>query len=301
MSEHTSTHTTTLTPDEVFFADPATLAVHPLLAVMPPVTREDAETEGFIETVRQSGRIDIAIILDEEGRIMDGRRRRLAAATLGLPLPAVRRPSSEAATIVLNALAGRRNLTKGALAYLSLPLLQPAIEEARRRWVAALQTGTAGTKSNSVGFGQKTLAQIAADLGFSDELLRQATKVRDLLNDPTVYTWGEAAQEATRRGWFEPKLFAGEIGLGGIIQAIAGKTATDGQARVVPPVAELFQRDFSSVGKRFTAKWETLSPEERRPVVKAVADEVTTWPEDVQRALLTSLKSALKAGPEPKF
>lgn len=284
-----STPDTTPTPPEVFFADPSVLAEHPLLKGMPVVRRDEPETAGFIETIKTAGRIDVPILLDPEGRILDGRRRRLAASVLGLPLPARTVATGDAATVVLHSLAGRRNLTKGALAYLALPLLRPMIEEAQARRIAMLRRGDSPV-TNSVGYGAKNLTQVAAELGFSDELLRQAAKVRELLEDDTVHEWGEDGAPATYRQHFEPVLFAGDIGLGGIIQAIAGKTATQGKARTTPAAREMFARDLEATKKRFAAKWEAIPPEERREITQEVAAAVTGWPEDVLRALLLRLK-----------
>lgn len=43
------------------------------------------------------------------------------------------------------------------------------------------------------------------------------------------------------------------------------------------------------------------APEQRQPLVQRFAKEAAAWPEDVRRALLTSLKQSVNVGAEPAY
>jgi hypothetical protein len=63
----------------------------------------------------------------------------------------------------------------------------------------------------------------------------------------------------------------------------------------------LFKRGLHDLHVRFEKHWEKLSPDQRQPLVQVVAKEICTWPEDVRRAVLTSLKQSVNVGAEPSY
>lgn len=287
--------------------DPNSLALHPCLEGMPELATDDPKFQGWLADIRDRG-FDYPVIIDEQDRIIDGRHRRRIAGMLGIQVPTTRRAGTEAVEIVLAALMHRRHYSKGALAYMASPLFAQVVEASRARRLAALVPGAAHRKpTESVIEGNprnptqsvigKTVEQLAEELGFSLDLYTQAKKVRELFADDTEHEWNDLPRPTTYRRYFEGKLLAGEIGLGGIIQAVAGKVATQGQTKITPKVATLFERGLQQFTSRFALKWEKLSPDDRRPIVKTIATEVTKWPEDVRQAAMNALVAAAKHKP----
>jgi len=280
--------------------DPNKLTPHPLLAGLPAMDQASAEFESLKQSVADRG-IDYPVIIDEQDRILDGRNRTAACALLGRAVPVVRRPASEAVEIILSALLHRRHLPKSALAYLALPLLAGAAEVGRQRRLANLNAGKSRNPIES-GIG-KTVEQLASDLGFSADLYEQALKVRKLFANQAKREWREGAKTymATAREWFEPQLLRGEIGLGGVIQALAGKDATEGKTPEKRDLPTLLRRGLDDLKKRF-ARWESLAPATRQQFTRTMAKEAAAWPEDVRQAVLDSLEQAAATRPAtPQF
>ncbi|MBI5770890.1 MAG: ParB N-terminal domain-containing protein [Verrucomicrobia bacterium] len=274
---------------EVFFVNPHSLREHPLLAAIPPLDEASPDFQAILASVRERG-IDYPIILDEDDRIIDGRNRTRAAIRAGAELPAVKRNSGEAAEIILDSLVARRHLPKGARAYLAAPILAQAAEGGRQRRLANLKRGTSKADQSAIG---KNLDQLALEMGFSKDLYEQALKVRKLFENDKVRTWHDGPREVqcTVKEWFEPKLFANEIGLGAIIQAIAGKDSTEGKELKARDLPTLFARALGDLKHRF-ARWESLAPDQRRTLARDFATEAAEWPEDVRGAVLASLEKA---------
>lgn len=280
-----------MTAPEVFFSNPNSLTPHPLLASIPMLDEASPEFQALKASIRDRG-VDYAVIVDENDRILDGRNRTRAAAQVGAELPCVMRSSAEASEIILSSLLNRRHLPKGALAYLSAPLFATAVESGRARKLANLKSGDSSRKPIESTIG-KTVEQLADEMGFGRDLFFQAVKVRALFEKTEVRDWrdGSRTVSATFRGWFEPKILSGEIGLGGVIQAIAGKESTEGQPCAKRDLATLLRRGFCDLHKRFS-RWEGLEPDTRRELTAEIATEATTWPEDVRQRVLAALEKA---------
>jgi hypothetical protein len=298
---------------EVFLINPSTLVEHPLLESIPVLDEASPEFQSLLASIRDRG-VDTPAFLDEFDRIMDGRNRARAAIRAGVELPVIRRSSAEASEIILSALINRRHLPKSALAYLTAPLFKDAVEAGRRRRIAKLVPGSfhrdptaSGHErfprdypENGHGAVSKTVEELAAEFGFSADLYEQAVRVRKLFENTKPKTWHDGPREVefTFKGWFEPKILSGEIGLGGVIQAIAGKEATDGVTPAKRDLPTLFKKGLLDLKNRFE-RWETLTPETRREVTREVATAAATWPEDVRHELLGALERAA-AHPSPR-
>jgi hypothetical protein len=186
----------------------------------------------------------------------------------------------------------RRHLPKGALAYLSAPLFGAAVESGRQRALNNLNHWPSRRHPIQSGVG-KTVAQLASEMGFSADLYEQAVKVRKLFESTAIKTWHEGTREvqATFRDWFEPKILSGEIGLGGVIQAIAGKESTEGKTPEKRDLVTLVRRGFNDLKTRF-ARWENIEPAARRELTVEIAKEAAQWPEDVRQRVLAALEQA---------
>lgn len=271
--------------------DPNKLTPHPLLAGLPAMDQASAEFESLKQSVADRG-VDYPVIIDEQDRILDGRNRTAACALLGIAVPVVRRESAEASEIIISALVNRRHLPKGALAYLAAPLLATAAEAGRARRMANLKRGVKSPNPTQSGIA-KTVEQLATELGFSADLYEQALKVRKLFTNTAKREWRDGAKTytATAREWFEPKILSAEIGLGGVIQALAGKDATEGKTPEKRDLPTLLRRGLDDLKKRF-ARWESLAPATRQQFTRTMAKEAAAWPEDVRQAVLDSLEQA---------
>ncbi|MGE9269705.1 MAG: ParB N-terminal domain-containing protein, partial [Verrucomicrobiales bacterium] len=151
------------------------LSVHPLLESMPRIPQALEDTSAMEVSVRRDGILQ-PLLVDSLSQVLDGRRRHAAALKLGLesvPVKVIETGSEVAA--ILAGLVCRRHLTKGQLAYSSYPLLEPAVEESRKRRLENLREGGDSPIVDSVDYrATKTVDELAKSLGFSRDLLFQS-------------------------------------------------------------------------------------------------------------------------------
>lgn len=146
---------------------------------MPRWGEESAEWSGFVADIKANG-IRHPLQITSEGIVVDGETRRRAAIELGLTeVPVLIVADDEVATIILRELSLRRHLTKGQLAFLAVPLLEQAFEEAVARGHSNLKMGeNANVSPESIQSTPGTLEEIAAAMGISYDTLNQARKLR---------------------------------------------------------------------------------------------------------------------------
>ena len=257
---------------------PAELPDHPLLAHIPVWASHEPEFQSLKADIAARG-VDNPILLDGQGRVVDGRNRRNACAAAGVQVPAKVIPDDQVVAAILSALGNRRHVTKGAMAYLLAPLLKPAVEEARARQAAALKRGEVPSSSQKTT-GNVTVEGLADGFGFGRNLLFQALDLHK-----------KFAEHPELRTQFEEGVLTGELGLGGVIQAIAGKLATEGKERVVRPADALIVRAFTDLRNRWQG-WQGL-PETKRDEVKAqVVAGASEWPADLAAATAAAWRKA---------
>lgn len=93
---------------------------------------------------------------------------------------------------------------------------------------------------------------------------------------------------------FEAKLYAGDIKLGGIVQALAGRVATRGKgradlkAREVHELLNLAQKRIKNLTSAWN-KWDALEAEDRMQTLSVLTAECQNWPKDVRAALKRTL------------
>lgn len=307
---------------KIEYHSPETLNDHPLLEHIPVWRRGDPEFLALTENILERG-VDYPVLIDSMGRVVDGRNRRNACLLLGVETPCRRVADGEVASVIVAGLALRRHLAKGALAYLAAPLFEEVLEESKRRHLEFLRAGgksrvhsvhsapqtaeeletspeTAlravsgdnvdyqgvthlihnGGKSvpHSVRNAPQTTEDIAAQLGVGRRTLMQALELRRRF-----------AEDPHLREQFEPPVLAGEYGLGQAIQAIAGKTSTQGKPRREAALPTLLTRGFRDVQVRFR-RWESLEAPERAGVMAACVRSTAGWPDEVVRAAAAAWK-----------
>lgn len=268
--------------------DPAELTVHPVLRAVPELDKEDPRFIALVEDIRERG-MDVAIIGDGTGRIVDGRARWRAARRLQLrEVPYVVRHDSQAAGIALGTLVARRHYTKSALAYLAWPLMEPAFEESRRRRVENLKKGQQIPESGLRPLSG-TAAALAEQFGIDRKVLFEAQKVhQEFARDEKRYAFEteDGVQELTLREYFEPRILRAPIGgehesnrplgLGAVIAGIASvRLNSGGSKHEVRQQLELFTSTVGTLFKRFSY-WQTLSATEQVEALKVIRREAAS-------------------------
>ena len=312
-SDPTNTDTGTLKtqPDLIVWRKLEDLAVHPLAAKMPMLPEDALEMVALLASIELHGLDRQPLIIDPHDRLMDGRHRKLMAKRAGIgDVPCIVRPEEEAPSIIVESLVGRRHYTKGARAYLAAPLLVAAAEANKEARTQQLLAGANPRKPIQSVFGNNEEG-FAAQLGFSGDLARQAkdihkkfaaaderlAKWRDKFPDLVkqiggpgkesgypVPEWAQPVPENLRNR-FEPKILSGDLGLGAVIQAIAGLEATKGQPRAEQREFALIMEGFKTMRLR-VARWDKLSPEEEAQAAAEAAGVFDALPEAVRQQII---------------
>jgi ParB-like chromosome segregation protein Spo0J len=197
--------------------NPKQLTPHPILATMPRIVEVPSETQAFLDDIRAHG-IRQPILIDSKGQILDGIRRWEAARTLGIELKTELCEQSPLMAII-GSLTQRRHLTKGQLAYISYPLLKPALEESKERRLQNLREGISPIV-HSEHYRDATVADLADRIGIGRRLIFDAK---------TLHEACEGDDEL--RSQVENSLYLDGVGLGALIAGIAGRKATSGKER----------------------------------------------------------------------
>lgn len=157
----------------------SSLRPHPLIKSIPRWHAESPEWAAFVEDIRENG-IKSPIRATGEGVVVDGWTRLLAAKALQFAeVPTETVDGAEAIQIILRELTLRRNLSKGALAYVAFPLIAPALKEYATRRVENLRKAQSSPEAYSVRLGQSrdTLEGFAVRLGLSPSLMDKAGQI----------------------------------------------------------------------------------------------------------------------------
>jgi hypothetical protein len=256
--------------------DPNQLQPLDCIRVMPRWGGGDPEWLAFVDDIAENG-IRHPLQITEDGLVVDGETRRQAAICLGLvQVPVVVVGRGEVYEIILRELR-RRHMTKGAMAYCAFPLLRDAYYEAIAKGAAArVQKGLKGQNSNvspsydSVGDGSDRVGGLAAGIGVSPDLMRQAAKVWELFNTDPTY-----------RDLMEPKVLSGEAGLGAVIAGFAGRNSTLGRTRPDTKWLGLIRRSAASWTK-WSSYWGHLDEYQRADAVQVVRSSLAGIPADVR-------------------
>lgn len=201
------------------------IAESELLQRLPGIWSDNSpEMLGLAEDVLAHGIHEPLVVMetDHDGSdypgyvfLIDGRHRLQAARLAGLTeVPVIYRPAEEAADIILSTLVHRRHYSKGALAYLSYPIVADKLKNA---------THGGARRSRPTESVLNTLDSVAASLGLSSDTLLQARGVHDMFR-----------RSPSLKEEFEPRILSGEIGLGACLAGLRGKETTEGGRRSAP-------------------------------------------------------------------
>jgi len=169
----------------IIIRDPAELRPHPLVKDLPRWAKDDPRFYGLCDDIRDNG-IKIPLQITQDGRVLDGETCRQAARALQMDgVPCVIVPDDQATETVLRGLVRRRHLTKSQLAFLVVPLIQPAFEESQRRMNWAKKGSQ--TPANSIrreDYQRLTtfsVAEYAENMGMSARFLQMARTLLELI------------------------------------------------------------------------------------------------------------------------
>lgn len=312
--------------------DPKDLRPLPYVAAMPRWPKEAPEWGAFVEDIRASG-ICHPIQILPDGRVVDGETRRQAALALGLKSVPVEVVADEsAAAICLRELVLRRNLSKGQLAYVAVPVLGPVLEAAEAAHLERLKTGNqkgqepTGTEFRMVGGGQfsevHTKEKLAETLGITSRLLRQAEEVHSLFakTDATPFLWtGDDAKieleqrgldpetKLTMRQYYEPLILDPEhpTGLGAVIAGISSKLEqmvkadkhgiAHGGGKAAQPAEQL--RLFTDVWDSLVTRydyWKRMDPDRRKEATAKLDESLHAAPEDFLKTLKARVAAEIR-------
>lgn len=255
--------------------NPHDLRPHGLIKGLPRWDREDPHWHGFVNDIQEHGVLH-PLLITQGNVVVDGETRRQGAIAAGLDdVPVEFVDEGEVNTIIYREMLLRRNLTKGALAYLVVRtgILDGAFQEACQRQKAVLKKGQV-LRNDSIVTG--TIEEVAAGMGLCRDLLFQARKVLAIFADDDAY-----------RVDIEPKIIAGEVGLGAVIAGHAGRKTTAGVERIDRPQEILFKTGLRTLflrASRFEDK------QQLRVAVRQEVDQVK--PEEL--GLLEDVASVIK-------
>jgi ParB-like chromosome segregation protein Spo0J len=231
----------------------AVLSIHPAIKDMPEWADDDPQFEALCRDVYKRG---FDYPLKAVGnKVADGRHRLRCARKLKLesvPVEAI--TEDQVLCIVLQTLVQRRHYTKGALAYMLVPVFD----------------------------GKRSQEAMAADAGFSRQLIQQALDIHTI--------FGEDADYKTE---VEPRILSGEVGLGAAVAGYAGRTATKGKNKKQTAQLELWDRSLTDFQKRFTA-WDKFDIGAKNTLLAKFQTVVEATPTDLVQKLAAKYNSELK-------
>lgn len=258
--------------------DPRDLRPHPLIKSLPRWDRDDPQWGGFVEDIREHGVLH-PLLITSTNVVVDGETRRQGAISAGLEtVPVELVEVDQVNTIIYREMLLRRNLTKGALAYLVVRtgILEGAFQEACQRQKAVLKKGQV-LRNDSVVTG--TIEEVAAGMGLSRDLLFQARKVVAIFAEDDAYCVD-----------IEPEIIAGEVGLGAVIAGYAGRKSTIGTERKDRNSEILFKTGLRTLflrASRFSDRAEI------RAAVRSEIDQVSPEGLDLVEGVAATIKQCV--------
>jgi len=272
-------------PPAIEYRDPNDLRPHPLIKPMPRWAKGTSEWDAFVQDIRTRG-VTVPIIILKDGAVIDGEtRRRGAIAAKREKVPCEVASDNEVAQTILQHLLLRRNLSKGALAYVAYPVVEPAHKEAQARAIQNLRTvDPLSPVRHSVPDGAKRVEDFAVELGISERLFRQAARVREIFDEDPEF-----------RDEMEPRILdtIAPVGLGAVIAGYGGRKATNGKAKRTEEQLELFNEAWSGLGKRF-GYWGKMDTDTRERALPAIRKTVAAMPPDLRDELKRAIRAAEK-------
>jgi hypothetical protein len=264
----------------------ARVSIHPTVRNDPEWEAECPRFQEFVRDVHERG-FDAPLVVDGQDRVVDGRKRYRAARQLRLETVPVRVIGDEEIPItVIQSLLQRRHLSLSARAYLAWPLMEGAVEAARRRKMQSLRKGQQSPVVSAGDYGNA--GALAEALGIGRNLFFEAQKVHEIFGKDKEF-----------REQMEPRILqefrGGEhedsrpVGLGSVIAGYGGRNK--GGARKDHGQLELFTDGFGAWVKR-CSYWAAFDEEERAQARRAIRASVAAMPQEVRVEVAMAIKQA---------
>lgn len=263
------------------------LTIHPLVEHLPVRTPEHPEFQALMRTIGSEIGISTPLKISK-GRIVDGRECWLAARKLGKEtVPCIEIPEADVIATVLVGLCSHKVYTRGALAYLAFPFLEGALAESKKRRLDNLRKSVKSpqvVENVDSAAAALSVPKTAEDIAESYSIHR-----RDLFSARNIH--GHFDKDEEMRAHFEPLILSGELGLGAVLQGIAGWASTKGKDKGEREQLLLWQdkiRGFCDPRK--FAGWDKADPETKAWVRKELIKGIeAAWPQDLRHAILAEL------------
>jgi len=315
---------------------PHQLEAHPLIKSMPRWPDDSAEARSFRQDIKEHG-ILTPLRITAGDLVVDGWTRCLAARMLGLPeVPVEVVEDGEIATTIMRELALRRNLTKGQIAFLALPMLETVLKEETERRRKGLLQGKIPENLNVSPSHHSVVRRenrddepsyrMASQLGIGHTLLGQAKEISGFFLDSTKRVWGAVellndlghprGTRLTFREYWEPQILDRHrpLGLGycitGIRQvldqearAAAGRPHTGGRPESQAKQLRLFSMTVLHDEAVRWEYWQNVSDKGRRTFFEGVRAHAAELPAaiaeeraDFHAKLAAEFKAAARRG-----
>ena len=231
---------------QIVMSDPTRLRIHKLRRHLPQPNIEMPDYVALNNSVRASGILQ-PLLITESGDIADGVWRWQAAKEYQFKaVPCVVIEEDMVPVVVAESLAARKQMTRGAVVYLMIPVMKDIVFGFELRRNSNLKKGNqAGeielnpnVSPKDSNWPSETLAEVAKRLGVGPSALKQARSVWQWLNEPELtalrklHTDFELAVPAAAelkqlqedlRADFEPQLLNGEKNLWNVESGIKGR------------------------------------------------------------------------------
>jgi hypothetical protein len=220
--------------------------------------------------------------------VADGRHRLAAALASGLAtVPCIVVPEADVPSIIESAVATRRHMTKGAIAYLGV-LLHPEVATEGAERQKAQGAPPCKLSLQGVSTGQETQGNLSQRLGVSRQLIADACRLyRVFRNRPDLR---EKYEDSVWTGAGLNKLsgFVEELCKGGTPERLAHQTAEH-------KLWKGFGAKVFDLSKHWE-KWADMPATVRSSTTQATATFILNAPAEVQAELHAALAAKLKEG-----
>lgn len=300
----------------------SSLKPHPLRTQLPKIAKCSLAFLALSESIRDHG-ITHPIDITPDGHIIKGLDRwRIAKDYQHAEIPCFVRADKDAALLIVEGLVARKQMQRGAAVYCVIPVLSDFFARCETRRLENLAHGKPvgaeipkklqkdqcfSKSGDRTSEGDETVATVIAKLGVGKETFWQARKLWLLLNEPgadflrtemgkqgLALPGTDAVKYQThQRNALEPRLLAGELGVGAALAGMAGKASTQGTTRI-----DSVARQAHALDRLFRTPLATLPRVMERVIADAdpeQLEEMNAVAAEIARLTMEALETSFRA------